>query len=80
MKKLIATLILSMISIGYLFGFSACKSQTLEEKDYNTAAKIFDADYKEISIEEYKELYNGKFVDENDKNNLQGDYISYIYL
>ena len=80
MKKLVAILVLSIISIGYLFGFSACSSATPEEKDYNTAAKIFDADYKEISIEKYNELYNGKFADKNDTNNLQGDYISYIYL
>lgn len=80
MKKVFSSLIVGLILLQCLFGFSACSSLTPEEKDYLEAAKIFDANYKEISIEEYNKLYEEKLIAKENDKILQENYIFYTYL
>ena len=80
MKKILSCLIVGLILLECAFGLSACSSLTQEEKDYLEAAKIFDADYRDMTVAEYDQLYEDKFADKVGGGEVQGNYLSYIYV
>jgi len=75
MKRILTFLIIALLAVLSAAGFSACgRTLTEEEKDYQEAEKIFDANYKKVTFEELEEITR-KIVN---PEKLKSNYISYM--